>query len=112
MAKKSDYFFLQFVKNIGLFINFKPSLFTIHYFLAYYSLFIIKKGHYSLIIITHPGPLLRKDWPIGSLVYDVYLSLCHFSIWCPGSGMVLDCINLSIPDICLLPYFVTFPRLG
>ena len=35
---------------------FRPSLFTIHYFLDHYSLFIIKKGHYSLIIIPHPDP--------------------------------------------------------
>ena len=35
---------------------FRPSLFTIYYFLAHYSLFIIKKGHYSLIIIPQPDP--------------------------------------------------------
>ena len=35
---------------------FRPSLFTIHYFLAHYSLFIIKKGLYSLISIPHPDP--------------------------------------------------------
>ena len=39
----------------GLLI-FRPSLFTIHYFLTHYSLFIIKNGHYSLIIIPHPDP--------------------------------------------------------
>ena len=43
MAKKSDYSLI-----------FRPSLFTIHYFLAHYSPFIIKKGHYSLIIMPHP----------------------------------------------------------
>ena len=32
---------------------FRPSLFTIHFW-AHYSLFIIKKEHYSLIIIPHP----------------------------------------------------------
>ena len=42
-------------KEIGLFIIFRPSLFTIHYFFAHYSIFIIKK-HYSLIIIPHPDP--------------------------------------------------------
>ena len=35
---------------------FRPSIFTIHYFLAHYSLFIIKKDHYSLIIIHYPDP--------------------------------------------------------
>ena len=31
-------------------------LWEIIIFLAHYSLFIIKKGHYSLIIIPHPDP--------------------------------------------------------
>ena len=58
MAKKSGYslfinFFFNLLKKIGLFIIFRPSIFTIHYFLAHYSLFIMKKGHYSLIIIPH-----------------------------------------------------------
>ena len=72
MAKKSDYslfiiFFFNSLKNriihyffrISLFTIhyfFRISLFTIHYFLAHYSLFIIKKGHYSLIIMPHPDP--------------------------------------------------------
>ena len=46
---KSDYslffnLFFYSLKIIGLFIIFRPSLFTIHYFLAHYSLFIIKKA--------------------------------------------------------------------
>ena len=28
--------------------------------------------------------LLGKDWPLGSLVYDVPLSFCHFPIRCLG----------------------------
>ena len=40
---------------------FRPSLFTIHYFLAHYSLFIMKKCHYSLIIIPHPDPRLLTN---------------------------------------------------
>ena len=31
-----------------------------------------------------------------------FVVFCHFPVWCPGSGVVLDCI---IPDICLLTYF-------
>ena len=58
---KSDYslfinFFFYLLKIIGLFIIFRPPFYTIHYFLAHYSQFIIKKGHYSLIIIPHPDP--------------------------------------------------------
>ena len=31
--------------------------------------------------------------PLGSLVCDCLLSFCHFHMWCPGSGVVLDCID-------------------
>ena len=31
------------------------------------------------------------------LVCDVKLCFYHLSMWCPGSGVVLDCI---IPDLC------------
>ena len=27
------------------------------------------------------------------LVFDVYLCFCHFLMWNPGSGVVLDCID-------------------
>ena len=30
---------------------------------------------------------------IHSLVCDVFLRFCHFLIWCPGSGVVIDCID-------------------
>ena len=64
MAKKYDYslfanFFFNSLKILDYSLIFSASIFTIHYFLAHYSLFIIKKGHYSLIIIPHPDPLLR-----------------------------------------------------
>ena len=29
----------------------------------------------------------------GSLVCDVFLCFCHFPMWCPWSGAVLDCID-------------------
>ena len=38
-----------------------------------------------------------------ALVCDVYLCFCHFPMWYPGSGVVID---LSIPDLCHLSYFV------
>ena len=47
------------------------------------------------------GHLLRKGWPLGSLVCDVFMCVCHFPMWCPWSGMVLD---LSIPHFCLQTY--------
>ena len=39
------------------------------------------------------GHLLGKGWPLGCLVCDVFLCFCHFPTWCPGSGVVFDCIN-------------------
>ena len=42
--------------------------------------------------------LERAD--VLGLVYDVLLCFCHFPMWYPGSGVVLDCI----PDLCHLPY--------
>ena len=33
------------------------------------------------------------------LVCDVFLCFCHFTMWCPGSGVVLDCIDSgSLPS--------------
>ena len=32
------------------------------------------------------------------------LVFCHFSMWCPGSGVMLD---VSIPDICILTYVLS-----
>ena len=68
VAKKSDYsLFIKFSsKKNRIIYYFRLSLFTIHYFLAHYSLFIIKRGHYSLIIIPHPDPHLSNDVASGS----------------------------------------------
>ena len=37
------------------------------------------------------GHLLGKGQPLGSIVCDVFLCFCHFSICCPVPG--LDCID-------------------
>ena len=39
------------------------------------------------------GKLLISKAALGSLVCDVFLCFCHFPIWCPGSGVVLDCVD-------------------
>ena len=39
------------------------------------------------------GHLLGKGWPLGSLVCDIFLCFCHFPMWFPESGVVLDCID-------------------
>ena len=38
------------------------------------------------------GHLLGKGWPLGSHLWCL-LWVCHFPIWYPGSGVVLDCID-------------------
>ena len=38
-----------------------------------------------------------------ALVFDVKLSICHFSMWYPGSDVVLDFID---PDLCPFYYIV------
>ena len=59
----------------------------------------------SVCLYVPCGHLLRKGCPLGSRLWclTVNLSLSH---WYPGLGVVLD---LSIPDLCTLTYFVTFP---
>ena len=38
-----------------------------------------------------------------ALVRNVFFCFCHFPIWCPRSGVVLDCINSwSLPSSLLL----------
>ena len=49
---------------------------------------------YCLVCSLQPcDHLLGKGWPIGSLVCDGSLCLCHFPLWCPGSDVLLDCID-------------------
>ena len=37
--------------------------------------------------------MLNMTLTLGSLVCDVFLGFSHFSMWCPGSGVVLDRIH-------------------
>ena len=39
------------------------------------------------------GHLLGKSRPLGFIECDVVLCFCYFPIRCPGSSVVLDCIN-------------------
>ena len=46
------------------------------------------------------GHLLGKGWPLGSRLWC--LCFCHFPMWHPGSGAVLDCIDSwSLPPFIL-----------
>ena len=43
--------------------------------------------------LQHCGNLLAMDKLLGSPVCDVFLCFCHFPMWCPGSGVLFECIN-------------------
>ena len=57
----------------------------------------------SCLLLAALWSPVGKDYPLGSLVCDVFLRFCHFPIWCPWSGVGL---GISIPDILFLSYFV------
>ena len=47
-----------------------------------------------LCLVLQPcGHLLGKGWPLGASVCEVFMCFCHVPIRCPGSGVVLDCID-------------------
>ena len=35
----------------------------------------------------------RRRADLLALLYDAFLCFCHFPIWCPGSGVVFDCMD-------------------
>ena len=55
----------------------------------------------SCLFLKPCGNLLGKGLPLGFLVCFVFLMLCHSSIWCHWSGVVLDCI-----ESCYLPSYL------
>ena len=65
------------------------------FFCTSFLLFVFRAYlSYCLVCsLQHCGHLLGKDWPLGSLVFDVFLCFCHFPIWCPGLGVILDCVD-------------------
>ena len=74
--------------------------------LFYFFLFIFFLPYCLVCGLQTCSHLLGKRRSLNSPKCDVFLCFCHFPIWCPGSGAVLDCID---SDLCLLTYFVTFP---
>ena len=47
----------------------------------------------ACLFIAALGPPVGKRLTLGSIVCDVFLCFCPFSMWCPVSGVVLDCID-------------------
>ena len=70
--------------------------------LLLWILFVIYVSVLSCCLVCSLQPcdhLLGKGKPLGSLVFDVFFCFCHFPMWCPGSGVFLDCINsCSLPS--------------
>ena len=57
-----------------------------------------------LFIYCSLRSLLGKGWPLGSLVCYVLLCFCHFLMWCPGSGVLLDCIDSGSISLLTMSY--------
>ena len=45
------------------------------------------------IVVSVSCSLVVTCWERADLLADVLLCLYHFSIRCPGSGVLLDCID-------------------
>ena len=58
-----------------------------------YVIYVLCLSCFRVCSLQPVGHLLGKGWPFGSLVCDVFNRFCHFPMWCPGSGVVLDCID-------------------
>ena len=54
--------------------------------------------HCSLVVTCW-----ENGCPLDSLVCGVLLCFCRFPMWCPGSGVVLDCIDSGSLPPYLLP---------
>ena len=59
-------------------------------------LFVFVLAIVSCLFLAAMWSPFGKECSFGSPVCDVFVCVCfffHFSIWCPGSGEVLDCID-------------------
>ena len=70
------------VKVVNMFTDILP-----HFFCGSCVLFM------SFVCSCLPCGRLLGRADLLALVYDVLLCFCHFPMWYPGSGMVLDCID-------------------
>ena len=67
------------------------------YFVSFLLCRVVLSVLCSLAVLCSPA---RKGWPLDSHVWCflVFLSLSHITIWCPGSDVVLNCIDFwSLP---------------
>ena len=79
----------------------------------------VKKSHRTISVIKHqeklcgiyltPAVKWLNSWLSCMLFFLVF---CHFTMWCSGSGVLLDCIySWPLPSSLLLPFPMQCPGL-
>ena len=63
----------------------------------HFVIYVSCLSYFRVCSLQHCGHLLGKGWPLGSLVCYIFFCFCHFPMWCPRSGAVLDCIDSLSP---------------
>ena len=56
-------------------------------------LFMLRVFHHIMSVHCRHRSTAGKELTFDSLVFDVFLCFCHIPMWCPCSGLVLDCIS-------------------
>ena len=76
------------------------------YFFCGSFLFSVCRGHIVLYVSCSLMATCGERADLLALMYVMFsFVFCHFPIRCPESGVIL---YLSIPDLCLLPYFYAY----
>ena len=65
--------------------------------LCYFCLVFVMLTRLFIAALWSPAGKGLSSWLLLALVCDVQLCTCHFPMWYPGSGVVLDCIDYSEP---------------
>ena len=58
-------------------------------YLCFMLVFVMPSCLFLVALLSPSG----RCWPLGSLVCGVFFCFCCFPTLCPGSGVVLSCIN-------------------
>ena len=70
-------------------------------FVDHFVIYVSCLSRFLVCSLQPCGHLLGK-WLTSSLVCGILLCFCHLSVCCPGSGVVLDCIDFwSLPPYLL-----------
>ena len=68
----------------------------------FFVTYVLSLSCYLVVYLLQScGHLLRKGWPLGSLVCDVLL--CFITFRWGGLGQLWN-LSVSVPDLCILPY--------